>query len=183
MKKICFALVLCLSSMSFAAAEMFGLEVGFKWNSAEVEGSDSTKQTLGYQLCGTAVFSFNKPWSFKTGLFYTNRPVKYDLASGAEGEANFTYFDVPAQLMYLFEDYAGVYVGPSLSLNLSKECKPSGCRLSETQSMVLPITVGALFKFAPGMGANIFFETISGKLAKDITNSRAVGANFFLAFD
>lgn len=182
MKKLIFAFILAFSPMTFAAAEMFGLEVGFKWTSAEVDGSDSTKQTLAYQLGGTAVFSFNKPWSFKTGLFYTNRPVKFEVGT-TEGEANFSYFDIPAQLMYLFEDYAGVYVGPSLSLNLSKECKPSGCRLAETQSMVVPITVGALFKFAPGMGANIFFETVNGKMALGVKNSRSVGANFFLAFD
>lgn len=182
MKKIIFLITMCGALTTHAAAEMFGLEFGFKWSSAEVENADSTKQTLAYQLGGTAVFAVNKPFALKTGLFYSNRPAKYEVNS-VEGEANFTYFDIPAQFMYLFEDYAGVYVGPSLSLNLSKECKPSGCSLRKVQSMVVPITVGALFKFAPGMGANIFFETIGGNLAEGVSSHRSVGANFFLSFD
>lgn len=182
-KNMCLFLAVTLTIPLASAAEMMAIEAGFKWNSASVDGASSTKQVVAFQLGGSAVFPFQGPLALRSGLFYSERPYKAEVGS-ADSEGKFTYFEVPAQLMYRFEDYAGFYIGPSLALNLSNECtKPSGCSLKSVSSTVIPITIGAAFKFAPQMGVNIFFETVSGDLAKSVGNSRAVGANFMFTFD
>jgi hypothetical protein len=49
--------------------------------------------------------------------------------------------------------------------------------------MVMPLTIGAQFKFLPNIGANVFFETVSGELARGVENSRAVGVNLLITLD
>jgi hypothetical protein len=83
--------------------------------------------------------------------------------------------------MFKFEDFAGVYVGPSLAIKLGDES--SAGALTSVKSIVIPITFGAQFKFASSMGANIFFETVLGDLATGISNSRAVGVNLLITLD
>lgn len=177
------AAVLMIGAPALADVDMMALEAGFKWNSVSVTGSDSTKQTLAFQLGGSAAVNFAPAMALRTGLFYSERPYSAETA-GVSQEGKFTYFEIPLQFMYKFESYAGVYFGPTLAINSSSECsKPSGCRITDTKSMVVPLTIGAIFKFAPQMGANIFFETVPGDLAKDVGSSKALGANFVLTFD
>ncbi len=83
--------------------------------------------------------------------------------------------------MLKFEDYAGVYVGPTLSVKLGDEY--SNGSLTNAKSMITPITFGAQFKYVPSMGANIFFETVPGDLASGLSNARAVGVNLIFTLD
>jgi len=83
--------------------------------------------------------------------------------------------------MFKFEEYAGVYVGPSLGIKMSDELKPGA--LTGVKAMVVPLTFGAQFKFLPNLGANVFFETISGEIATGVENSRAVGVNLLISID
>jgi hypothetical protein len=186
MKKIIALSILVLSSMAFAQTKpnisysMPAVEFGFKWNSIDITGASSNKQVLGFQLGASTVFDFAPSFGLKTGLFYSERPFSSDF-SGIEVKGKFTYFEVPAFFMFKFEDYAGVYVGPTLAMKLNSEVN-SPNTLTDVKGMIIPITLGAQFKFLPNMGVNIFFE-MAGDTAKDVKNSRAVGANFMLAFD
>lgn len=176
---------LVLSSAAFAASpnvsySMPAVEFGFKWNSADLDGASSNKQNIGFQLGASTVFNFAPTFGLKTGLFYSERPFKADFA-GTEVKGKITYFEVPAFFMFKFEDYAGVYVGPSLAIKLGDEISPG--TMSDVKSMITPITFGAQFKFLPNFGANIFFETIPSEVAKGIKSSRAVGANLLFTFD
>jgi Outer membrane protein beta-barrel domain len=164
---------------------MAGIEGGFKWNSADVTGSTSNKQIIGFQIGGSAVFDLAENFGIKTGLFYTERPFK-NSAPGIEGTGKITYFDVPVLAMFKFADHAGVYAGPSFAMKLGDEYSttPSGNgTLTSIKGTIIPLTIGAQFKMTPALGLNIFFETVSGELAAGLENSRAVGANVLFTFD
>lgn len=187
MKKL-FALVLLVSSVGFANTEgrsnfsysMAGIEGGFKWASAEGKGSSSNKQVIGYSIGGSVAFDIVGSLAIKTGLFYNERPFEFDFA-GTSAKGKITYVDVPALLMFKFEDYAGIYIGPSLSMKLGDEISPG--TLSGIKGTVMPITFGGQFKFAPNFGVNAYYETVSGDVADGISNSRAVGVNLLITLD
>ncbi len=165
------------SSISYS---MPAVEVGFKWGSASFTGADSTNQVIGYEVGGSTVFNINDNFGIKTGLFYNERPFQ-SVFSGATVTGKLTYFDIPVMLMFKFEDYAGIYIGPSLSLKLSDQLSTGS--LTKINSSVIPLTIGAQFKFAPNLGADIYFETVPGNLSNEVSNSRAVGVNLMIAFD
>jgi hypothetical protein len=186
MKKLIALGFIVLSSTVFAqskpniAYSMPAAEFGFKWNSADYDSTllpgVTNKQEIGFQLGASAVFDFAPSFGLKTGLFYSERPITSEVA-GTTTKSKITYFEVPAFFMFKFEDYAGVYVGPSLAMKLGTD------NVTDAKSMVVPITFGAQFKFLPNMGANIFFETVPSELAKGVKSSRAVGVNLLITLD
>lgn len=157
---------------------MPALEVGFKSNTVSIQNSTSNTQVTGFQLGVSGVLNFNEKFGLKTGLFYTERPFKSEF-SGLTVDGKVTYAEIPAFLMYKIEDYAGVYAGPSLGIKMSDEGNPA---LTSVKSMVVPLTIGAQFKFLPNMGLNFFFEG-AGELATGVENSRAVGVNLMFTLD
>ena len=100
-------------------------------------------------------------------------------------EGKITYFDVPLHIMFKFEDYAGIFLGPSFSTKLGDECKASvgTCNLTNVKSSIMPLTFGAQFKMAANFGLSLFFETFSGDVADNLGSSRGVGANLLFVFD
>ncbi len=189
MKFIASLIVLISTSITFANTEgksnvsfsMAGLEGGFRWSSADAKNSTSNKQTLGFQIGGSGVFDIATNFAIKSGLFYTERAFKNSFGTTTEVVGKITYFDIPVLLMFKFEDYAGVYIGPALSFKMSDEVSQG--TLKNIKGSVVPIVVGGQFKFASNMGVNIYFESVSGALADDLENSRSVGANLLVTFD
>lgn len=187
MKKFLALVVLMMSTSVMAQSNspnisysMAGVEGGFKWSSADVENAQDTKQVLGFNLGVSGVINIAPIFGIKTGLFYTERAFEASNATvGVDYKGKVTYFDVPLLFMFKFEEYAGIYVGPSLSVKLGSE----GLRSASAKGTVTPITVGAQFKFAPNLGANIYFESVSGEIADGVKNSRSVGANLLVTFD
>lgn len=157
---------------------MPALEVGFKSNTVSIQSSTSNSQVTGYQLGVSGVLNFSDKFGLKSGLFYTERPFKSDF-SGTTVDGKVTYAEIPAFLMYKIEDYAGVYAGPSLGIKMGDEGSPA---LTSVKSMVVPLTIGAQFKFLPNFGLNFFFEG-AGELAKGVENSRAIGVNLMFTLD
>ena len=166
-----------LASMSYS---MPAVEGGFRWSSAELDQATSNKMDIGFQLGGSVVLNFTPEFGLKTGLLYVERPFKSEVA-GTEVKGKVSYFDVPAFFMFKLEDYAGIYAGPSFSFKLADEITPG--TMTDIKGMVMPITLGAQFKFASNLGVNIFFETLPSEMAKGIKNSRAVGATLLVTFD
>lgn len=167
-------------SPTAADYSMAGLEFGFKSNTASIANSTSNKQENGFQLGVSGVYNIGESFGVKSGLMYSERPFAADfLLTSSKGKI--TYFEIPLQLMLKFEEYAGVYVGPSLALKMSDESTGGG--LTDVKSMVMPLTIGAQFKFLPNIGVNVFFETVSGELARNVENSRAVGVNLLITLD
>lgn len=188
-RKLFTAATVIISMASVAHAEvaysMPSLEVGFKLNTIDAKGATSNKQSQGFQAGGSIVFDFAQNFGFKTGLMYSERPFKNETGTTTT-EGKITYFDIPLHVMFKFEDYAGIYFGPSLSTKMSDECKVSGggsCTGLEAKSSIMPLTFGAQFKFLPNFGLSLFFETVSGSVAKDLESSRGLGANLLFTFD
>ena len=88
--------------------------------------------------------------------------------------------------MYKFEDYGGAYAGIIAALNLDKTYSGKGNMatgsVTGAKSMITPFILGAAFKFYPGMGFNVYFES-GGDTSDSSKNFRAVGVNFMLSFD
>ena len=178
---VCLAATLSLSTAFGAISySMPSLEGGFKWNSMDVDGADSNKQSLGWQIGGSTVINFTPDFGLRTGLFYAERTFKAE-SSGSDLTGKITYADIPVHLMYKLEDYAGIYFGPSISTKIGDET--NGPKLTGVKSMINPLTFGAAFKFQENMGINIFFETIGSDLADHVTASRGIGANFMFTFN
>ena len=167
----------------------YGLELGMRSQSGDVDaaGWSSTSQSAT-QFGGVIHFPLAGKLMMRTGMLYTPRPLIAKM-SGAENKISMNYLDVPVALLFNFEDHAGVFGGISLGMNLDKSCDAVNCALSDVKSMIWPFIFGASFKFAPQLGATIYFESYGDSVAKSpvdnysLKNYRAVGANLFITFN
>lgn len=180
MKKLTLALLAVLGlSASTALADIdYGLEVGIRQQSGDVDGV-STKSQMGMQFGATAHFPISGPLHLRTGMLYTQRPLVVE--QSPDNKVTMNYLDVPVALMYKFEEYAGVFAGISLGLNLDKNAD-SGT-ITDVKSPLIPFLIGASFKFAPELGATLYYESASGEAARGLKDYRAVGANLMITFD
>ena len=171
----------CLSSPAWAD-EDYGLEVGIRQQSGDVDGGASTKSQMGLQFGATAHFPLSGPLHLRTGMLYTQRPMTVEGGvGGADNKISMNYLDIPVALMYKFEEYAGVFAGVSLAMNLDKSADFG--TVTDVKSPLMPIIIGASFKFAPQMGVALYYESASGEVAKGLKDYRAVGANLMITFD
>ena len=177
-----------LFAFQVQAAEI-SVEGGFRQQSGSTSiSNESVKSQTGYQLGATALFPLKDSWLLRTGLFYVQRPVSLqDDVSSGEAKLSMSYFEVPVAIAYHIEGYAHLFLGTALSTRLNSNSSTSGTltgyKLTQEKDMVTPLLVGASFKFASDVGATLFFETISGDVAKDISGYRAVGLNIFFTID
>lgn len=178
-----------MASMAHAeiAYSMPALELGLKLNTMDADNSTSNKQSQAFQAGGSMVFDFgDSGFGLKTGLMYSERTFKNEFTAGlTTQEGQISYFDIPLQIMFKFEDYAGIFFGPSFSTKLGDECKTTTgtCTLTNVKSSIMPMTFGAQFKMAANFGLGLFFETYSGEVATGLKSSRGVGANLLFVFD
>lgn len=187
MKKALLVLVTLLATSTVYAFD-FGIEFGVRSQSADVDSPASAKSQMGLQFGATTGLPINEMLSIRTGMLYTQRPLVVD-SGGNEYKYTANYVDIPLQLLYRVEEYAGVYVGVSVAMNMDKNCSGvSGCTFESLKSPLVPLAFGAVFKFAPQIGGSIQFETASGEAAKGSTvgsleNYRAIGANLIVFFE
>jgi hypothetical protein len=180
MKKLTLALVAALGMMSSVAMadQDYGFEVGIRQQSGDVDGATVDSQ-MGMQFGGYGHIPLSGALHLRTGLLYTQRNI---LIKGAvDNKVSMNYLDIPVALMYKFEEYAGVYGGVVLAMNLDK--KADFGTVNDVKSPLIPFIIGAAFKFHPNFGVNIYYENASGEAADGLENYRAVGANLQIAFD
>jgi hypothetical protein len=172
-----------LSSLATAApANLVGVEVGFRSQSgdATATGASSTSKT-GFSVGGLGEFGGKgSEWKLRTGLFYTQRPLTVE-SGGTSVDLSMTYFDLPIQALYRFEDHAGVFAGPVIAMLLEK--KASAGSITGANGMLIPIQLGGTIRFMPDIGITLFYEMASGKIADGVENYRAVGANLVFSFE
>lgn len=183
MKKFALSLLIALgATSSVAMADIdYGLEVGIRQQSgdAEAAGADG-KAEMGYQFGVTGHFPISGPWHLRSGMLYTQRPLTVE-SGGTDNKVTMTYLDVPVALMYKFEEYAGVFAGVSLGLHLNSDADTGS--VQDEKSPLVPLILGASFKFAPQLGVAVYYESASGDVADGLKNYRAVGANLMITFD
>ena len=183
-------LISSMSIFSVARAADFGIELGVRSQSADTGAVGFTADSkTDFQLGGIGHFPISGPLNIRSGLLYTSRNVDLTYKTAgvtSTGTLTLTYFDIPVQALYKFEDYGSVFAGPVISFILDKKCELSNsntCTVTSAKSLLLPLQLGATFKFMPQMGATIYFETIPGDVADNFGNYRAIGANFLFTFD
>ena len=181
MKNVLVFLIATIGLSTPAMADLdFGLEAGVRQQSGDVEG-ESTKSQMGMQFGATAHFPLSGPLHLRTGMLYTQRPLVVEGGLAGDNKVTMNYLDVPVALMYKFEEYAGVFAGVSLGLNLDKSSDDGP--VQDVKSPLMPFLLGASFKFAPQFGVALYYESASGAAARGLENYRAVGANLMITFD
>lgn len=178
--------LLCLN----ASANDFAAVVGFRSNSADYAGTGSatvnTKTGFGAGVLG--FFDMGQTFQLRSGFLYNQRNVSLGASGATDTDLNIAYVDIPVTAMFKFAEYGGAFVGPVLGLLASKECKVSGSTCSgvipDPESTLLAIQFGASFKFAPQLGAELYYEMIPATYWKDALKSgRTVGANLLFTFE
>lgn len=182
-----------LAAMTFsfsALANDFAVVLGMRSNSWDyfpttsgVSGSGST----GYQAGVLGFIDVAQALSVRTGFIYTQRIFSITDSTSATNY-NYSYFDVPITLMYKFSEFGGIFGGAVLALNSGKSCSGiANCSTDGVKSSLTGFQFGASFKFAPQMGAELYYESISGDIqasggvgGKD---AKSVGANFLITFE
>lgn len=123
MKNLFFTVLLCLTVVA-ASAQKFGIKggVNFANGNYDVSGASlSTSSLTGVQLGVVGEFPLSQEIYFNSGLLYSQKGVKLDLA-GVEIKIPINYFEIPLNLAYkydlggpVFFAQAGPYVGVGLS--------------------------------------------------------------------
>ncbi len=182
-----FSLVVGMSIQ--AQASDFAVALGMRSNSAEAvpTGYSSTSMTgLGGGVIG--FFDLAPSVQGRIGFLYNQRNTKIGI-SGNEYELTANYLDIPVTAMYKFADYAGIFAGPVIGLAAGKTCTASGVAAScagikDPESSIFGLQFGASFKFAPQVGAEIYYELVSSEYWKDLAkNMKTVGLNLLITFE
>lgn len=179
-----------VSSMAaFGSYGDFGIEAGIRQQSgtSASTGTTTTSQN-GFQVGVAGHIPFSGPLGARVGFMYTQRPLIVSLdATKDEAKTTMNYLDLPVGLSYKFADYGSVFGGISLGINLDSACSGSGlyssCKVTDVKSPITPLLIGASFMFMPQFGATVFFESLSGEVAKDLKDYKAVGVNLRFTFD
>jgi hypothetical protein len=180
-----FSLIL-FSSAGYADNE-FALLAGIRSNSAETDlNSASVSSRTGYQGGALLNLEYYPAWSLRTGILLASRQVSLGPTLQGQVELNFSYVDIPATFLYQFSSMGGIFAGPVLSFNQSKETSCSltaTCSARDVKSVIYPLQMGVQFRFASQMGAELYYEYVSGEIATNLSNMKTVGANFLLFFE
>lgn len=162
----------------------FGVEVGFRQQSGDSPTGFTAKTQTGYQVGIVGTWSFAGDLGLRLGYLYTQRPLGLtNDTTKEEFKYNLNSFDIPLALNYKFEDFASIFAGLNAAIHLDSSCSGTGCKVSDVKTPVFPFQLGASFKFAPQLGATVYFESLSGSIAKDLSGYRAVGANLLITFE
>lgn len=178
-KRVMFAGVFVLS-MGASAAD-FHLEAGFHQQAGEVTATTANaKSQVGYQFGGIVNVDMGDAFGFRTGMMYVQRPLVSEV-NGSETKYDLNYFDIPLTAQYRFADYASVFAGLNLALNI--DANASRGSVTDVKTPIMPFVLGATFKFAPQLGGTIYYETMSGDVANGLKNYRAVGFSLGIYFN
>jgi hypothetical protein len=175
--------------VSFAAQAQseFGLSAGIRSGQAEtdLQGATLTGKT-GFQVGALTWLPIYRGWSIRTGFLYSQRPSMLSNTASGDVDIAYSYFDVPVTPFYRFSDFAGIFGGPVLAFNQSKEVTCSSktnCAAPDVKSFLVPLEIGLDFRFAPLMGGEVYFEYVSGSLSANVFDMKTVGANFLFFFE
>lgn len=179
-------LTLFLGVSAFANDPEFAIAGGFRNTNADgAGGMTGSEARNGLQVGLLGFLPFNEVWGLRSGFLYSQR--KYLVSnSTVEVDVDTAWIDIPATVLFRFNEYGGVFAGVVLAINQAKDCSKSdgtSCSIKGLSSTMVPLTFGVSFKFAPQMGAEFYYEHNSGKASDDAENQRSVGANFAYYFE
>lgn len=163
-------------------ANEFAITAGPRFDNADVTTAGaSIEARLSYQAGVLGFMELGGPHFIRGGFEFTTRAYGLKTAGISTGESRFTNFDIPLTYLYRFSDYGGVLAGPVVSFNFSKDCPGGPCQ--GVNSTPIGLQIGASFKIAPQIGAEVYYETLTSKLADGIENPRAFVGQVYFSFD
>ena len=163
-------------------AQDVGVVLGWRADSADTGLAGQTVSGQSSPSLGVIVKSqLFGDLGLRFGAEYLTRSYQME-SVGASQAHRFTYFSVPVGLMYRINEFGGFFVGPALNMTLEKNCG-AGQACVGANSSLLALQVGGSFKFAPQLGAEIYFESALGSIHSGVTNPRAVVVNLMVTFD
>jgi hypothetical protein len=183
-----FAIILGLSFS--VSANDFAALIGARTNSWDyapattgISGSGST----GFQAGVLGFLNLTPVLQLRSGFIYTQRIFSIT-NTGVETDYTLTYFDVPLTLKYMFSEYGGVFFGPNLALGAGKSCTGgNACTTDGVKSSLVGMQLGASFKFAPQLGAELYYELTSGDIMASNGTSgkdaKSIVANLLFTFE
>jgi len=183
--------ILMVTSFSWAAmANDFAAVIGARTNSWDYSPATTGVSASGKTGIQAGVLGFidlGASLQLRSGFLFTQR-VFTVTSSGQETEFVFTYFDVPLTLKFMFSEYGGVFLGPNIALNAGKSCSgPNACSTEGVKSSLVGIQLGASFKFASQMGAELYYELNSGDIQSvngvSGKDAKSIVANFLFTFE
>jgi len=168
-----------------AMAQDVGVVVGIRSDNADGEGAVKITGKTNFHAGVIAKFDLSGPLQLRSGFLYTQRAYDFTLTTTptVTGGYSMTYFEIPLGVLWKFSDYGGVFAGPALSFNLANSCPGGNCTGAEVNSSPLAIQLGGSFKVAPQFGFEVYYETMTSALAKDLKNGRSIIANVMITFD
>lgn len=177
-----------LFSMSASAADI-GLmaALGARSNSGttDVSGANVTNK-VSFDGGILGVVPIAGQFAFRSGFIVTQRNAEISPTNQGSIDVQFMYVDVPVTLMFLATPTAGVFAGPVIGMNVSKDCSASngtGSQCTNVQSVIFPLTIGVQARIFNQVGAEIYYENTSGKLFDHLSNYASVGGNILFYFD
>lgn len=182
MRQILISMISLFISFSAHALEAeFAFGGGVKSTSidAKTAGVNSEGRT-GYQIGAYAFFPFTEQFQLRSGFLYSQRAFNGSF-SGNDYDVKLGYVDIPVTAMYKFSEFGGVYAGPVISFLQGKDYNRSV--ISNAKSTEVPFTIGVNFKFAPQIGADVFYEVVSGSVVDGFENMRSFGGSLIIYFE
>jgi hypothetical protein len=185
--KFLFILLFSFFGLAAQAQMEFGLAGGPRYSQADTNISGaSVASKLGLQAGVLGYLPFAKTWGLRTGFFYTQRYVTIQKTASGDVDIQYSYFDVPATLRLQVSDRAGIFGGPILAFNQSKDVscsKNSSCSALDVKSVILPWQIGLNFRMLSQFGGELYFEYAPGDLSTNVSDMRTVGVNAVLYFE
>jgi hypothetical protein len=173
------AMMIGLSSE--ALAQDVGVIVGVRNDNADGTNGASISQKPSIQAGAIAKFPINEKIWIRSGLNFVPRAYTSSL-NNVSTDFKLTYFEIPAGLLYKFSDYGGIFAGAAINMIISKECGGS-CDPASVSGTQTALQVGGSFKIAPQFGFELYYETLTSKIANGIENPRSLVANAMITFD
>lgn len=188
MKIIAVLLTLSMSTFAFAEADFqFGGLLGFRSSQTDTDiRGASTVSRSSFQFGVQGLFPIVNQIEVRSGVVYTQRYTEIKNTAQGTVTVDYSYFDVPMTVAFRFSEAASVFAGPVISFNQAKEvtCSAqSNCSATDVKSVIMPLQAGVSFKFLPQVGAELYYEYISGDLSTNVQNMKTVGANFIYYFE
>jgi len=127
MKKLFFAVVITVFTMTSVNAQQFGVKAGLNIASLSMSGSDSNSslekyatQRLGLNIGVFAEFEITDEFSFQPELVYSMQGKKY-VNGDDEFNLNFDYLNLPLMGKYYVTDEINIQLGPQIGFLMNAE--------------------------------------------------------------
>jgi hypothetical protein len=186
MKILLFALIGLFLSPAYSQIQFGGL-LGYRSNQAETDiKSAHVNARGGIQFGIEGLVPLGNSFEIRSGFTYAQRYSEIQNTAQGTVSVDYAYIDVPATLMYRFVPAVGIFAGPVLGFNQSKNVNCSlaaTCAAVDVQSVIIPWQLGLNFRFLSQMGAEIFYEYVPGDLSTNISDMKSVGGNLLIYFE